>query len=98
MSRFLQGEESDAFSWLNPSGYIDSVKERSGQRRKLGGGASQQDEDRSVAQKTSGAWKYLLATTTAVVLVGGGLYLYKSDGKNTLSSLFRDVKLRLALH
>jgi predicted nucleic acid-binding Zn ribbon protein len=97
MSRFLQGEESDAFSWLNPSGYIDSVKERSGQRRKLGFG-SQLDEDSSVAKKTtSGAWKYVLATT-AVVLMGGGLYLYKTDGKASLASFFRDARLRLALH
>jgi hypothetical protein len=24
MSRFLQGEESDSFAWLNPSGFIGS--------------------------------------------------------------------------
>lgn len=42
MSRFLQGEESDSFSWLNPSGFIDSVREKRGLRDST---AAQEEQD-----------------------------------------------------
>lgn len=90
MSRFLQGEESDSFAWLNPSGYIDSVRERSGLRDWQ---ATNREDNQAVVRRQ--AWRGLWATAAVATLTCGGILLYRKDRevRNTLSYLLQNLKL-----
>jgi len=92
MSRFLQGEPSDAFAWLNPSGFIDSVKERKGLRNAR---AAKVQEDFIEQQQKSRAtvWRYVLITAGVAAVAGGGLYLYRTNKKTNLSDLLGDTRI-----
>ncbi len=84
MSRFLQGEPSDAFSWLNPSGYIGSLKH-------TGNGAFA-ESDRQVAKKKSTSWTTLLTVSVlSAATLGGAYYLLKDDKKTALKGFFKEL-------
>lgn len=90
MARFLQGEPSDAFRWLNPSGFIDSIKERRGQRDQQ----KAEKQEHSLAIRRT-IWTCVWSSLAVAVVAGGGLYLSRSDKKITLSSFFQDLRLHL---
>jgi hypothetical protein len=87
MSRFLQGEESDSFSWLNPSGFIDSVREKRGLRD-----ATAAQEEQDAKTRRIRRWRLLVVTTTVAVVAGGGIFLYRNDGKKVLQDLWQDLR------
>lgn len=83
MSRFLQGEPSDSFSWLNPSGYIGSLKHTTG---------AFAESDRQVTKRKSTSWTTVLTVSVlSAAVLGGGYYLLKEDRKNAVKAFFKDL-------
>ena len=99
MARFLQGEPSDSFAWLNPSGYIGSAK----QLGRLSGGLSPtafyDDEGEPAKKPVRSAWKTIATTTTvAVVLGGAGWYFMKDEHKEAVKTWVSDFSRCIRSH
>eukprot|EP01032_Pedospumella_encystans_P020140 gene20140-22889_t len=100
MARFLQGEPSDSFSWLNPSGYIGSAKQLS----RLPGGlngrntTSVYDDEEEPVKKRS-VWKAVARTSVLAGLLGGvGWYFLKDEQKDTVKTFARDFSKCIRSH
>ena len=100
MARFLQGEPSDSFSWLNPSGYIGSAKQLS----RLPGGlngrntTSVYDDEEEPVKKRS-VWKAVARTSVVAGLLGGvGWYFLKDEQKDTVKTFARDFSKCIRSH
>ena len=101
MARFLQGEPSDSFSWLNPSGYIGSAKQLG---RLPGNNSSIYDDDTDEfsgpKKKTRGSrWRTVVISSTAVAAFGGvGWYFLKDEHKDTVRSFITDFTKKIKLN